>query len=250
MDTKKIFALIVAFTLGVAIPMAHAAPCDPAAQYRVSDMNFDRIPLNQALAQAVEGTPLGIDVEGYTSFKMGAHHVTGPLDVVLNKMASFAHFTWTQAGCIVHVRLSQANTQPQAATSPAPLPSSQATSAAANAEEDAPTRPKKTAPRAPMPSAPVQRVRIRLWQVHAGSTLSQTIDAWATAADWTPYWELPKNKVYTLSNDATFTGDFHAAVLGLVAALNARGVWLRAHFSGGNRVLEISGTAMPQGSNQ
>ena len=239
MNGKNI--VVVLFATIVTGGLAAAATCEPAAQYQVRDMNFDRIPLGQALAQAVEGTPLGIDMESHTPLKIGARHVSGPLDVVLNKMAGFAHVMWSQSGCIVHVRLDPSDTR-GSVTTPAlakPAPSTHTSLAQTNP-------PHQNTNALHVSDALPQHVRIRLWQVTAGASLNQTIAAWAAKAGWTPYWELPKDKVYTVSSDATFTGNFRAAVMGLVAALNARGVWLHAHFSGGNRVLEIWGTSMPQ----
>ena len=96
---------LVALMIGVAFPLSvRSAECNKLAQYSVEKTNFSKLPLELAVGKLLKGTPLKVRMAGMTGLSISANDVSGPLDVVLSKMAEGTGFSYSQENCVVLVR--------------------------------------------------------------------------------------------------------------------------------------------------
>jgi hypothetical protein len=74
----------------------------------------------------------------------------------------------------------------------------------------------------------------------SGSDLKSTLEGWAKSAGWTLIWDSPVN--YRLRASARFSGDFEAAVSGLVDTIHKSNPELLVTLYRGNRVIYVETT--------
>lgn len=72
--------------------------CDDLASYTVSQLAFDDMPVADAFASTVAGTPFKVVGSG-SSARIAASNVSGPIPAVLNRLARAGGVSWKQTGC-------------------------------------------------------------------------------------------------------------------------------------------------------
>jgi Toxin co-regulated pilus biosynthesis protein Q len=122
----------------------------------------------------------------------------------------------------------------QAAAPEAPAPEVQSPP-----KPDAPSSPIPLAgPAGPLhaaPAAPADSSISRTWVVNRGSTLRETLEQWAAAANWGVAWNT--KRVYPIEASATFTGTFEQAAAELLRAFTTAVPPIDAEFSANRWVI-------------
>lgn len=78
--------------------------CGKIGQFQVEKTSFFKLPLESAIGKLLRNTPIKVKVENGAGMTLGAEDVSGPLDVVLAKLAESSGFTYSQEGCELLVR--------------------------------------------------------------------------------------------------------------------------------------------------
>ncbi|MBG6370717.1 TcpQ domain-containing protein, partial [Pseudomonas aeruginosa] len=98
------------------------------------------------------------------------------------------------------------SSSPPAASAPIKLPAS-----AVKSTPPTPATVASTPPDKALPSAEPSRPLTQAWSAETGSTLRDTLEAWAKRARWTVRWE-PQDLNYPIEAPLTFHGSFEDAV--------------------------------------
>lgn len=99
-----IAGLLTAASTAFAEQPAVQAECGKVGLYQVEKTSFSKLPLESAIGKLLRITPIKVKVENGTGMVLSAEDVSGPLDVVLAKLAESSGFSYSQEGCTLLVK--------------------------------------------------------------------------------------------------------------------------------------------------
>ncbi|MBZ0290684.1 MAG: toxin co-regulated pilus biosynthesis Q family protein [Anaerolineae bacterium] len=111
--TRKVmlcFAAMLALPAGAASAQERSI-CGGLADYDVRKVSFSNVPLREALSKITNGMPWQVVVNGGESVLVSATDVSGPLGLVLDKLAAQTKFTYSANRCVLSFDFPQQRTE-------------------------------------------------------------------------------------------------------------------------------------------
>lgn len=190
-------------------------------QYQVGPFNFNKTSVQTALKTVFEGTGIEVDAVKAGVAQVTAKGLTGPLNLVMDKIAKSGDFEYSYDG--KHLTVISKSVAQTA------MPATMSRDLGAYQEESKP---------AYVP-APVQAIAPRVYYELSveDADVSVSLQRWAKSAGWQVIWEVPVK--FPVLTNTRFEGSFEDAVAQVVEGLKESDTPIRAKFYEGNRVLRI-----------
>ena len=251
--------------LAVAAAPSLASPCGDLAAYRVDPVSFFGAPLEESVTRLIGKAPVQVSIIGSAEdARVRADNISGPLDLVLNKLAKRLAFTYAYdaEACSLKIRMeprlpvpnktaaddamaSDKSPEPTLTKSPEKQPEKKAkgkllkAEASAGSEQKLPVVVKGDSKPNTVSDAGVSAVAsVPVWTLlTSDKTVRVALTRWGRDAGWNVAWEA--NFDYPIPQDSAFYGGFEESIEAVATSLARADKPIQAVFYEGNRVIRI-----------